>query len=166
MFIAMMEHEDFGKTDFSYMRTGIMAGSPCPIAKMRDVVNKMNMKEIVIVYGQTEASPGCTMSDTGDSLEVRVETVGHALPEIECRIVDPETNEEVPDNVNGEFVARGYNIMKGYYKMPEATAAHRQGRLAPHGRPRLPHARRQLQDNGPPERHDYPRRREHLSAGA
>ena len=78
----------------------------------------MNMKEIVIVYGQTEASPGCTMSDTGDSLEVRVETVGHALPEIECRIVDPETNEEVPDNVNGEFVARGYNIMKGYYKMP------------------------------------------------
>lgn len=123
MFIAMMEHEDFAKTDFSYMRTGIMAGSPCPIAKMRDVVNKMNMKEIVIVYGQTEASPGCTMSDTGDSLEVRVETVGHALPEIECRIVDPETNEEVPDNVNGEFVARGYNIMKGYYKMPEATAA-------------------------------------------
>lgn len=123
MFIAMMEHEDFGKTDFSYMRTGIMAGSPCPIAKMRDVVNKMNMKEIVIVYGQTEASPGCTMSDTGDSLEVRVETVGHALPEIECRIVDPETNEELPDNVNGEFVARGYNIMKGYYKMPEATAA-------------------------------------------
>ncbi|MDO5114818.1 MAG: AMP-binding protein [Synergistaceae bacterium] len=123
MFIAMMEHEDFDKTDFSYMRTGIMAGSPCPISKMRDVVDKMNMKEIVIVYGQTEASPGCTMSDTGDSLEVRVETVGHALPEIECRVVDPETGEELPDEETGEFVARGYNIMKGYYKMPEATAA-------------------------------------------
>ena len=123
MFIAMMEHEDFDKTDFSYMRTGIMAGSPCPISKMRDVVDKMNMKEIVIVYGQTEASPGCTMSDTGDSLEVRVETVGHALPEIECRVVDPETGEELPDEVPGEFVARGYNIMKGYYKMPEATSA-------------------------------------------
>jgi fatty-acyl-CoA synthase len=119
----MMEHEDFPKTDFSYMRTGIMAGSPCPISKMRDVVDKMNMKEIVIVYGETEASPGCTMSDTGDSLEVRVETVGHALPEIECRIVDPETGAELPDGVPGEFVARGYNIMKGYYKMPQATAA-------------------------------------------
>ena len=123
MFIAMMEHEDFPKTDFSYMRTGIMAGSPCPISKMRDVVEKMNMKEIVIVYGETESSPGCTMSDTGDSLEVRVETVGHALPEVECRIVDPETGAELPDGVPGEFVARGYNIMKGYYKMPEATAA-------------------------------------------
>ena len=122
MFIAMMEHEDFPKTDFSCMRTGIMAGSPCPISKMQDVVDKMNMKEIVIVYGQTESSPGCTMSETGDPLEVRVATVGKALPEIECRIVDPETGQELPDNVTGEFVARGYNIMKGYYKMPDATA--------------------------------------------
>ncbi len=123
MFIAMLEHPDFEKTDFSYMRTGIMAGSPCPISKMRDVVDKMNMTEITIVYGQTEASPGCTMSSTDDSLEVRVSTVGRALPEIECKIVDPETGEELPVGVNGEFVARGYNIMKGYYKMPKATAA-------------------------------------------
>ncbi len=122
MFIALLEHPDFKKTDFSYMRTGIMAGSPCPISTMRDVVEKMNMREITIVYGQTEASPGCTMSSTDDPLEVRVGTVGRALPEIECRIVDPETGEELPDNVTGEFVARGYNIMKGYYKMPEATA--------------------------------------------
>ncbi|MEG1911620.1 MAG: AMP-binding protein [Cloacibacillus sp.] len=122
MFIAMMEHEDFEKTDFSYMRTGIMAGSPCPISKMQDVVEKMNMKEIVITYGQTEASPGCTMSGTDDSLEARVATVGKALPEIECRIIDPETGLELPDETTGEFVARGYNIMKGYYKMPEATA--------------------------------------------
>ena len=123
MFIAMLEHPDFPKTDFSYMRTGIMAGSPCPISVMRDVVEKMHMSEITIVYGQTEASPGCTMSSTDDPLEVRVTTVGRALPEIECKIVDPETGEEMPVGETGEFVARGYNIMKGYYKMPKATAA-------------------------------------------
>ena len=114
MFIALLEHEDFKKTDFSYMRTGIMAGSPCPISVMQDVVDKMNMKEITIVYGQTEASPGCTMSSTTDPLEIRVGTVGAALPEIECKIVDPETGADCPDEVTGEFVARGYNIMKGY----------------------------------------------------
>lgn len=123
MFIAMLENENFAKTDFSHMRTGIMAGSPCPVKVMQDVVEKMHMTEITIVYGQTEASPGCTMSETSDPLEVRVGTVGRALPEIECRIVDPETNEPLPDNVTGEFVARGYNIMKGYYKMPKATAS-------------------------------------------
>jgi len=123
MFIAMLEHEDFEKTDFSHMRTGIMAGSPCPIKVMQDVVGKMNMSEIVITYGQTEASPGCTMSKTTDSLEARVATVGGEMFGVECKIVDPETGEDLPDNVDGEFVARGYNIMKGYYKMPEATAA-------------------------------------------
>ena len=123
MFIALLEHPDFEKTDFSYMRTGIMAGSPCPISVMQDVVDKMNMKEITIVYGQTESSPGCTMSSTDDPIEVRVGTVGGPLPEIECKIVDPETGEDCPDEVTGEFVARGYNIMKGYYKMPKATAA-------------------------------------------
>lgn len=123
MFIALLENPDFDKTDFSYMRTGIMAGSPCPIPVMEDVVNKMNMKEITIVYGQTEASPGCTQSRVDDSIEVRVQTVGKELPGVECRIVDPATNEVLPDNVDGEFCARGYNIMKGYYKMPEATKA-------------------------------------------
>ncbi|MGE5613702.1 MAG: AMP-binding protein [Bacillota bacterium] len=123
MFIAMMEHEDFSKTDFSHMRTGIMAGSPCPIKVMQDVVDKMNMKEVTIVFGQTEASPGCTQSRVDDSLEVRVNTVGRALPGVECKIVDPRTGEDLPPNTDGEFVARGYNIMKGYYKMPEATAA-------------------------------------------
>ncbi len=123
MFIALLEHEDFEKTDFSYMRTGIMAGSPCPISVMQDVVDKMHMDEITIVYGQTEASPGCTMSSTDDPIEVRVGTVGRALPEIECKIIDPETGKECPDEVTGEFVARGYNIMKGYYKMPKATSA-------------------------------------------
>jgi len=122
MFISMLEHPDFPKTDFSCMRTGIMAGSPCPISAMKDVVEKMHMTEITIVYGQTEASPGCTMSSTDDSIEVRVSTVGRPLPEIECKIVNPETGEECPVDVPGEFLARGYNIMKGYYKMPRETA--------------------------------------------
>ncbi len=122
MFIAMLEHEDFSTTDFSQMRTGIMAGSPCPVKVMQDVVDKMNMKEITIVFGQTESSPGCTQSRVDDSLELRVNTVGRALPGVECKIVDPSTGEDLPDHVDGEFVARGYNIMKGYYKMPEATA--------------------------------------------
>ncbi len=121
MFIAMLEHPDFSTTDFSYVRTGIMAGSPCPIAIMKDVQSKMNMNEIVIVFGQTESSPGCTMSSTDDPIDVRVGTVGSAMPEIECKIVDPETYADLPDNATGEFVARGYNIMKGYYKMPLET---------------------------------------------
>ena len=88
---------------------------------MQDVLDKMNMKEITIVYGQTEASPGCTQSRVDDSIEIRVNTVKSA-PGVECKIVDPVTGEDLPDGVDGEFVARGYNIMKGYYKMPEATA--------------------------------------------
>ena len=123
MFIAMLGHEDFPKTDFSHMRTGIMAGSPCPIKVMREVIEKMHMNEICITYGQTEASPATTMSKTSDSIETRVNTVGSPIFGVECKIVDPETGEDCPDNVDGEFVARGYNIMKGYYKMPEATAA-------------------------------------------
>ncbi len=123
MFIAMLSHPDFEKTDFSHMRTGIMAGSPCPVKVMEDVVNKMNMTEICITYGQTEASPATTMSKTTDSLETRINTVGGKIFGVECKIVDPETGIECPDNVDGEFCARGYNIMKGYYKMPAATAA-------------------------------------------
>lgn len=123
MFIAMMEHADFADTDFSHMRTGIMAGSPCPVKVMRDVIDKMRMTDITIVFGQTESSPGCTMSTADDDIEVKVNTVGRPLPGTECRIVDPETNAELPDDADGEFVARGYNIMRGYYKMPAATAA-------------------------------------------
>jgi len=122
MFIAMLEHPDFNPDDFTHTRTGIMAGSPCPISVMKDVIDKMNMSEITIVFGQTESAPGCTMSSIDDPVEVRVGTVGRPLPGVECKIVNPETNEEMPDNENGEFVARGYNLMKGYYKMPEATA--------------------------------------------
>ena len=124
MFIAMMNHPDFAKTDFSHIRVGIMAGSNCPADLMKKATEKdvMNMTEIVSVYGQTEASPGCTMSSYYDSLTVRTETVGSAFANVECKIVDPETGLDCPNGVNGEFVARGYNIMKGYYKMPQATA--------------------------------------------
>ena len=122
MFIAMLEHAQFNTFDFSSLRTGIMAGSPCPIEVMKKVIDKMNMREIVIVFGQTEASPGCTMTTTSDSIDKRVNTVGRAFPGVECKIIDPESGEELPINTPGEFCARGYNIMKGYYKMPEATA--------------------------------------------
>lgn len=122
MFIAMLEHAQFNNFDFSSLRTGIMAGSPCPIEVMKKVIDKMNMREIVIVFGQTEASPGCTMTTTSDSIDKRVNTVGRAFPGVECKIIDPESGEKLPINTPGEFCARGYNIMKGYYKMPEATA--------------------------------------------
>jgi len=122
MFIAMFSHEDFAKTDFSYMRTGIMAGSNCPPELMRRASVEMNMREIISVYGETEAAPGCTMGEISETLALRVETVGSAFPGVECRIIDPETGDELPDNSDGEFVARGFNIMKGYYKMPKATA--------------------------------------------
>ena len=125
MFIAMFNHEDYRKTDFSYMRTGIMAGSGCPPELMKRAArpDEMNMRGIVSVYGQTESSPGSTMSAWTDSLELRTETVGYAFPHVQCKIVDPETGEELPDGQDGEFCSRGYNIMKGYYKMPDATAA-------------------------------------------
>jgi fatty-acyl-CoA synthase len=122
MFIAMLEHPRFNEFDFSTLRTGIMAGSTCPKKVMQQTADKMNMTEITIVYGLTESSPGCTQSRTDDSLDLRVSTVGRALPHVEIKITDPETGEELPYNTSGEFMVRGYNIMKGYYKMPEATA--------------------------------------------
>ena len=123
MFIAMFNHPDYRKTDFSYMRTGIMAGAGCPPELMRRAASpdEMNMYGIVSVYGQTECAPGNTMSAWTDSLEVRTDTVGYAFPHVQCKIVDPETGEEVGPGVNGEFCAKGYNTMKGYYKMPQAT---------------------------------------------
>ena len=123
MFIACLEHPEFSRFDLSSIRTGIMAGSPCPVKVMQDVVDRMNMREITIVYGQTEASPGCTQTRTHDSLEKRVSTVGRALPGVECKIADPETGKDLGPGQPGEFLARGYNVMKGYYNMPEATTA-------------------------------------------
>ena len=123
MFIAMFNHPDYRKTDFSHMRTGIMAGAGCPPDLMRRAAqpDEMNMRGIVSVYGQTESSPGSTMSAWTDPLDLRTNTVGYDFPHVECKIIDPETGEEVPNGVNGEFCSRGYNTMKGYYKMPDAT---------------------------------------------
>ncbi len=124
MFIAMFNHPDYRKTDFSHMRTGIMAGAGCPPELMRRAAqpDEMNMRGIVSVYGQTESSPGSTMSAWEDPLDLRCETVGYNFPHVETKVIDPETGDEVPNGVNGEFCSRGYNLMKGYYKMPEATA--------------------------------------------
>ena len=122
MFIAMLEHRDFSRYRFTSLRTGIMAGSPCPEAVMKKVVEKMNMKDITIAYGQTELSPVCTQTVITDSLEKRVQTVGRALPFIETKIVDTETGNEVAVNQPGEFCARGYNVMKGYFNMEKETA--------------------------------------------
>lgn len=122
MWIAELEHPDFDKYDLSSLRTGIMAGSPCPITVMRQVVEKM-APEVTIAYGQTEASPVVTQTRPDDSIERRVSTVGRAIPGVEVKIVDPQTGKECPPNVQGEVCMRGYVVMKGYYKMPEATAA-------------------------------------------
>ena len=123
MFIAMFNHPNYSKTDFSYMRTGIMAGAGCPPDLMRKAAlpSEMNMRGIVSVYGQTESSPGSTMSAWTDSIDVRCDTVGYAFPHVLCKIIDPETGKELPDGVNGEFCSKGYNTMKGYYKMAGAT---------------------------------------------
>ncbi|PKM93369.1 MAG: AMP-dependent synthetase [Firmicutes bacterium HGW-Firmicutes-1] len=123
MWIAMLNHPNFKNYDFTSLRTGIMAGSPCPEKAMRQVVEDMGCTEITIAYGQTEAAPVCTQSKADDSIERKVTTVGRALPFVECKVVDPETGETSPYGIQGEFVARGYNVMKGYYKMPEATSA-------------------------------------------
>ncbi len=121
MFIAELEHPDFHKYDFSSLRTGIMAGSPCPIEFMKKAANLMNMKEVVITYGQTEASPGITNSSTDDSLELRVSTIGRPLPHTEVKIVDPKTGKIVRRGETGEICARGYMIMRCYYNNPVAT---------------------------------------------
>ncbi|MBR2976799.1 MAG: AMP-binding protein [Oscillospiraceae bacterium] len=123
MFIAMFNHPDYRRTDFSHMRTGIMAGSGCPPELMRRAAdpNEMHMTGIVSVYGQTESSPGSTMSAWTDPLDVRCDTVGYDFPHVQCKIINPETGEEVAVGENGEFCSRGYNTMKGYYKMPDAT---------------------------------------------
>lgn len=122
MFIAELEHPEFSRFDLSTLRTGIMAGSVCPVEVMKRVVNDMNMSEITIVFGQTESSPGITQSRTDDPIELRVATVGRALPGAEVKIVDIESGATLPPGKQGELCARGYMVMKGYYKMPEETA--------------------------------------------
>jgi len=122
MFIAELDHEDFKDYDTTSLRTGIMAGSPCPIEVMKRVVDVMGADEITIAYGQTESSPVITQTRTDDSLERRVSTVGRKLPEVEVKIVSIETGEEVGPGEQGDLCTRGYHVMKGYYKMEDKTA--------------------------------------------
>ncbi len=122
MFIAELDHPQFGEFDLSSLRTGIMAGSPCPTEVMRRVIHDMNCSEITIAYGQTEASPVITQTRTQDPLELRVASVGCALPNVEVKIVDIETGVELPHEEQGELCTRGYLVMRGYYKLPDATA--------------------------------------------
>ncbi|HLO11845.1 MAG TPA: AMP-binding protein [Pseudoneobacillus sp.] len=121
MFIAELNDAEFSSFDLSSLRTGIMAGSNCPIEVMKAVIEKMGAKEITIAYGQTESSPVITQTRTEDPIELKVETVGRALPNVEVKIVQPGTNIIVPTGVQGELCTRGYHVMKGYYKNPEAT---------------------------------------------
>ncbi len=121
MFIAEFEEMDNKSYDTSSLRTGVMAGSTCPIEVMKRVIKDMGAKEMTIVYGQTEASPGITQTRDNDSLEVKTSTVGRALPNVEVKIVDPATGKEMPTGEQGELCSRGYHVMKGYYKMEEAT---------------------------------------------
>ncbi|OLO36491.1 AMP-binding protein [Alkalihalophilus pseudofirmus] len=122
MFIAELNDKDFEKYNLSSLRTGIMAGSNCPIEVMKAVIDRMGASEITIAYGQTESSPVITQTRVNDSLERRVETVGRALPNVEVKIVQPGSDQEVPRGVQGELCTRGYHVMKGYYKNPEATS--------------------------------------------
>lgn len=121
MFIAEFSHPMFKMFDMSSLRTGIMAGSPCPIEAMKKVIGEMNCKDITIAYGLTEASPVFTQTSTDDPIERRVSTVGTSMEHIDVKIVDPETGETVGPNEQGEICCRGYNVMEGYYKMPEMT---------------------------------------------
>ncbi len=121
MFIAQLEDELLESRDLTSLRTGIMAGSPCPIEIMRKVIDNMGASEVTIAYGQTEASPVVTQTRTDDPLELRVETVGRTIPGVEAKIVNPETGEELGDNEQGEFCSRGHVVMIGYYKDEEAT---------------------------------------------
>jgi fatty-acyl-CoA synthase len=121
MFIAELSHPMFEMFDLSSLRTGIMAGSPCPIEAMKKVMGDMNMNEITIAYGLTEASPVFTQTSVDDPIEKRVNTVGTSMPFSEVKIIDPETGETLGPNQKGEICCRGYNIMKGYYNMPEMT---------------------------------------------
>src|SRR5918994_5228102 len=122
MFIAELEHPDFEQYDTSSLRTGIMAGSPCPMEVMKKVVDVMGASEITIAYGQTESSPVITQTRTEDPLELRVSTVGRALPETEGRIVGVDGGEDCGPGEQGELLTRGYLVMRGYYKMENKTA--------------------------------------------
>ncbi len=123
MFIAQLNHDDFASTDFSSLRTGVMAGSPCPVEVMKQVRERMNVTEITICYGMTETSPVSTQTRVDDPVEKRVGSVGRIHPHVEIKVIDPENGRIVPRGASGELCTRGYVVMLGYWNETEATAA-------------------------------------------
>src|SRR3982751_5464934 len=123
MFRAVLDDPTFADTDCSSLRTGIMAGAPCPIELMRQVVTRLHMPEVAIGYGMTELSPIATFTAADDSLECRVGSVGRVFDHVEAKGIDPATGRVVPRNVPGEFCARGYGVMRGYWDDEMATEA-------------------------------------------
>jgi len=121
MFIAELDHPRFGEFDLATLRTGIMAGAPCPVEVMKRVVSEMHCREITIACGMTETSPVCNMTEIDDPIELRCSTVGKVLPHQEQKIIDPATGRTLPRGQHGELCYRGYNVMRGYYNNPEAT---------------------------------------------
>ena len=167
MFIAELDEldRDPDRWDLSSLRTGIMAGSPCPVEMMRAVIDRMHMAEVTICYGMTETSPVSTQTGYDDELEQRVATVGRVHPHVEVRVVDPETGEVLPRGETGEFYTRGYSVMLGYWEDPERTAEAidadgwmHTGDLATMDDDGY------LQDRRPDQGHGHPRRRERLPA--
>ena len=122
MFIAELAVPDFGRFDLSSLRTGIMAGSPCPVEVMKQVIDRMGMSEVSICYGMTETSPVSTQTRVDDSIERRVATVGRVGPHIEVKVIDPATGRAVPRGTPGELCTRGYSVMLGYWRQPDKTA--------------------------------------------
>ncbi len=122
MFIAMLGHVDFDKTDLSALRTGIMAGSPCPVEVMKQCIERMHMDEVTICYGMTETSPVSTQTAVDDPIDKRVQSVGRVHPHVEIKVIDPESGEIVPRGASGEFCTRGYSVMVGYWNDAERTA--------------------------------------------
>ncbi len=122
MFIAMLADADVKSSDLSSLRTGIIAGSPCPVEVMKQLVERMGMTEVTICYGMTGTSPVCTQTRADDSLERRVSTVGRVHPHLEVKIVDPDTGLTVPRGTPGELCTRGYSVMIGYWGQPDQTA--------------------------------------------
>jgi fatty-acyl-CoA synthase len=122
MFIAELDHPEFADFDLSSLRTGMMAGSPCPVEVMKRVVSAMHMEEVAIGYGMTETSPVSTQTDPDDTLGRRVGTVGRVHPHVEVKVSDPVTGKAVPKGTPGELLTRGYSVMLGYWDDPERTA--------------------------------------------
>jgi len=122
MFITLLEQKSFNQFDLSSLRTGIMAGSPCPVKTMKETIERMHTKDITICYGMTETSPVVSQTKGDDSLEKKTGTVGRAMPGVSLKIVDPETGDELPKGKVGEVAVKGYVNMIGYYNLPQATS--------------------------------------------